>query len=130
MAGERVLPADLRAVARGGRRARYISAPGFFSDPLIRAAWCGAEWHGPTQGQLDPRAEVEAAATRVAEGFSTRTQETRELTGGDFWTNERLRTREEEARGVTVSCMEPLATKDADPPAKQQTGANPQEAAA
>lgn len=81
------------AVARG-----YIKAPGFFSDPLIRAAWCGAEWHGPTQGQLDPRAEVEAAATRVAEGFSTRTAETRELTGGDFWSNHRLRAREEAAR--------------------------------
>ncbi len=81
------------AVARG-----YVDAPGFFSDPLIRAAWCGAEWHGPTQGQLDPRAEVEAAATRVKEGFSTRTAETRELTGGDFWTNHRLRVREEAAR--------------------------------
>lgn len=81
------------AVARG-----YVEAPGFFSDPLLRAAWCGAEWHGPTQGQLDPRAEVEAAATRVKEGFSTRTQETRELTGGDFWSNHRLRTREELAR--------------------------------
>jgi lambda family phage portal protein len=81
------------AVARG-----FVAAPGFFSDPLVRAAWCGAEWHGPTQGQLDPRAEVEAAATRVKEGFSTRTQETRELTGGDFWANEALRAREEAAR--------------------------------
>ena len=81
------------AVARG-----YIDAPGFFADPVIRAAWCGAEWHGPTQGQLDPRAEVEAAATRVREGFSTRTQETRELTGGDFWSNHGLRAREEDAR--------------------------------
>lgn len=85
------------AVARG-----YVSAPGFFSDPIIRAAWCGAEWHGPTQGQLDPRAEVEAAATRVAEGFSTRTQETRELTGGDFWSNHRLRAREEKARQLDL----------------------------
>jgi len=83
------------SVARG-----YILAPGFFADPLTRAAWCGAEWHGPTQGQLDPRAEVEAAASRVKEGFSTRTQETRELTGGDFWSNNSLRTREEVARRI------------------------------
>jgi lambda family phage portal protein len=83
----------VEAVARG-----FIEAPGFFSDPLARAAWSGAEWHGPTQGQLDPRAEVEAAATRVSNGFSTRTRETRELTGGDFWTMHRLRAREEAAR--------------------------------
>lgn len=81
------------AVARG-----YVAAPGFFTDPLSRAAWCGAEWIGPTQGQLDPTKEVEAAARRVAEGFSTRTRETRELTGGDWWAFNRLRGREEQAR--------------------------------
>ena len=37
------------AVARG-----RISAPGFFADPAIRAAYLGAEWIGPSQGQLDP----------------------------------------------------------------------------
>jgi lambda family phage portal protein len=88
------------AVARG-----IIQAPGFFADPVIRAAWCGAQWHGPTQGQLNPLDEVNAAEKRVANGFSTRTQETRELTGGDFWANHSLREREEEARrkaGLTV----------------------------
>jgi lambda family phage portal protein len=111
------------AVARGS-----ISAPGFFADARLRAAWCGAEWHGPTQGQLDPRAEVEAAATRVREGFSTRTRETRELTGGDFWTNHRLRAREEKARkadGLTTDAA------PAQQPAQQpQTGQAPEEAAA
>src|SRR5699024_4820840 len=34
------------AVAKG-----RINAPGFFSDPAIRAAWSGAEWYGPSQGQ-------------------------------------------------------------------------------
>jgi hypothetical protein len=52
------------AVARG-----YIAAPGFFADPVVRAAWCRAEWHGPTQGQLDPTKEVEAAEKRVAGGI-------------------------------------------------------------
>ena len=37
------------AVAKG-----RIQAPGFFEDEAIRAAWCGAEWYGPSQGQLDP----------------------------------------------------------------------------
>ena len=81
------------AIARG-----HVVAPGFFSDPLIRAAWCGAEWIGPTQGQLDPVKEVEAAALRVVNGFSTRARETRELTGQDFWDQHPARAREEAAR--------------------------------
>jgi lambda family phage portal protein len=107
------------AVARG-----FVSAPGFFVDPLIRAAWCGAEWHGPTQGQLDPRAEVEAAATRVKEGFSTRTQETRELTGGDFWANERLQAREESARRADGLAIDPAQQTQQQ---QAQTGAQPGE---
>ena len=37
------------AVAKG-----RIPAPGFFSDPLIRKAYTGAEWNGPAQGLLNP----------------------------------------------------------------------------
>jgi lambda family phage portal protein len=110
------------AVARG-----HVQAPGFFTDPLIRAAWCGAEWHGPTQGQLDPRAEVEAAGQRVAEGFSTRTAETRELTGGDFWTNHRLRAREETARRADGLTAPAAPAGGAQQPT---TGQEPQETAA
>ena len=32
-----------------------VQAPGFFADPLLRSAWCGAQWIGPVQGQLDPK---------------------------------------------------------------------------
>lgn len=95
------------AVARG-----YIDAPGFFADPLIRAAWCGAEWHGPTQGQLDPTKEVEAASLRVAAGFSTRTRETAELTGTNFERNNKVREREERIRkaaGVADAAPDPTA---------------------
>lgn len=67
------------AVARG-----RIIAPGFFNDPSIRKAWCGAEWNGPSPGQIDPTKEVEAAIMRVSEGYSTRERETQELTGGDW----------------------------------------------
>jgi lambda family phage portal protein len=78
------------AVARG-----RISAPGFFSDPAIRAAYCGAEWNGPSAGQLDPLKEVNAAVVRVQHGFSTRAKETAELTGGDWGANYRQRVIEE-----------------------------------
>ena len=75
-----------------------ISAPGFFDDPLIKKAYCGAEWNGPSQGQLDPLKEVSAAKMRVEEGFSTRQRETAELTSGDFELYNRQRVKEEKMR--------------------------------
>lgn len=79
------------AVARG-----RIIAPGFFNDPIIKAAWTKAEWIGPAQGQIDPNKEVEAAIKRVGQGFSTRERETYELTGGNWDDNIQQITRENE----------------------------------
>jgi lambda family phage portal protein len=67
------------AVARG-----RIQAPGFFDDPLIREAWCGARWIGPVQGQIDPRKEVDAALLQISHGLKTHEQVTREMGGGDW----------------------------------------------
>lgn len=64
-----------------------LKLPGFFVDPIIRMAWCGAQWNGPSQGQIDPTKEVEASIMKVAHGFSTHAKETMELTGGDFTQN-------------------------------------------
>lgn len=64
-----------------------IKAPGFFSDPLIKKAYCRAEWNGPAPGQLNPTVEVEAARLKVENGFSTRERETIELNGGNFDSN-------------------------------------------
>lgn len=75
-----------------------IYAPGFFDDASIRKAYCGAEWNGPTQGQLDPLKEVNAAEKRVESGFSTRTREAQELTGTVYFENHELRVREEAVR--------------------------------
>lgn len=66
---------------------KRVDAPGFFADPLVRAAYCRAEWNGPAKGTLDPTKEVKAAESRVQNGFSTRSRETREMTGGDFYSN-------------------------------------------
>ena len=79
------------AVAKG-----RISAPGFFTEPMVRKAYCGAEWNGPSQGQLDPLKEVKAAESRVNNGFSTRAKETVELNGGDYYKNIRQLKVEEE----------------------------------
>lgn len=61
-----------------------LAAPGFLTDPLLRAAWCGARWTGPSPGQIDPLKEVNAAEKRLALTLSSRTRETAELTG-DEW---------------------------------------------
>ena len=67
------------AVARG-----RIKAPGFFSDPLIREAWCGARWIGPVQGSLDPLKEVKAAVIQIQNGLRTHAQVAMETGGGDW----------------------------------------------
>ena len=64
-----------------------LKAPGFFLDPLVRMAYCKAQWNGPAQGMIDPGKEVDAAEKRISIGISTRQQETIEMTGGDFEAN-------------------------------------------
>lgn len=64
-----------------------IDAPGIFDDPAIFAAYTKAEWHGPSQGLLDPTKEVDAAVTRINENLSTAERETTELTGGSWEQN-------------------------------------------
>lgn len=70
------------AVARG-----RISAPGFFTDPALRAAYLGADWIGPTQGQLDPTKEITAEILAIGEGITTREQATIRLNGGQWDAN-------------------------------------------
>ena len=79
------------AVARG-----RIDAPGFFTDPAIRAAYLGAEGIGPSQGQLDPVKEITAEILAVGEGFSTREQSTIRLNGGKWDANVEQIARENE----------------------------------
>jgi len=70
------------AVARG-----LINAPGFFDDPIIRAAWCGARWDGPAQTHLDPVKEAVANAREVEHGWKTNEQVTREYYGENWEEN-------------------------------------------
>ena len=72
-----------------------IPAPGFFTDPIIRKAYTGAEWNGPAQGLLNPVQEVTAAEKRVQNGFSTRDREAMEMNGSDFYQNAAQLRREE-----------------------------------
>ena len=75
------------AVARG-----RIQAPGFFTDPIIRMAYLGCEWIGPSQGQLDPVKEITAEILAIGEGITTREQATVRQNGGQWDANvERLK---------------------------------------
>ena len=82
------------AVARG-----RLSAPGFFTDPVIRAAYLGSEWLGPSQGQLDPVKEITAEILACSEGFSTHEQSTVKLNGGKWDSNIEQLQRETEKLG-------------------------------
>ena len=84
-----------------------VSAPGFFTDPAIRAAWLGSEWIGPSQGQLDPTKEINAEAMAVAEGFSTREQSTIRLNGGQWDANVEQLARENEKLANARALLEP-----------------------
>ena len=71
-----------------------LDAPGFFDDPSIRLAYCGARWVGPPKGHVDELKAVNAAEKRVNNEFSTRKAESAEL-GNDYESNHEQRAHEE-----------------------------------
>jgi len=70
------------AVARG-----RLSAPGYFDDPMLRAAWNACDWAGPTMPAIDPLKEANANAAMVDRAWKTDQQVTAEMTGGDWEQN-------------------------------------------
>lgn len=88
------------AVAKG-----RLFAPGYFDDLAIRKAYLGTVWTGPPPGQIDPLKEGMASKLLVDEDFSTRSEETMKLNGGDFEKNVPQRIKEENMRkegGLTI----------------------------
>jgi capsid protein len=61
-----------------------ISCPGFFTDDIVRAAWCAAIWTGDGPGSIDPQKEVDAAQKRVDLGISTKQAESIAYDGVDW----------------------------------------------
>lgn len=97
-----------------------LSARGFFTDPLARAAWCGAEWVGDGPGSLDPLKEAQAARERVALTISTLARESILHDGGSWQAKVRQRGREEARRmeqqlGPTVPASVPPAVDPTNP---------------
>lgn len=61
-----------------------ISAPGFFNDPVVRAAWSNTKWTGPGQGLINPESEIRASVLAVENCLSTYEEEYAERTGEDW----------------------------------------------
>jgi len=95
------------AVAKG-----RIKAPGYFSDPLTRAAWCAAVWTGDGPGSIDPSKEVKAAKERVDMGISTLDTESILHDGIDYATKHRQLVKEKAMRdrdGLTITSNDGVA---------------------
>ena len=83
-----------------------IDAPGFFDDPAVRQAWCGCVWLGASMGHVDPKKEVAAAESRIANNITTQEQEAAEYNGNDWAANIRQRKKEVTAAQELTSLLE------------------------
>ena len=81
------------AVAKG-----RIAAPGFFADPVVRAAFCGAEWQGDGPGSIDPLKEALAIEKRLDIGITNLQKETSAYDGSDWETNHAQQAKERRMR--------------------------------
>lgn len=100
------------AVARG-----YIDLPGFFEDPVRRAAWLGAVWRGSPMGQLDPLKEAKAAKEWLSiPGATTIQNIAAELFGADWEDNlDQVRRERERIAGLPADPMAPAPAGQPDP---------------
>jgi lambda family phage portal protein len=84
----------LRIEVATGRTA----APGFFSEPLIRAAWSNAHWIGDAMGVLDPQREIKAVTDALDAGLTTLADEIMKLSGLSWEDVHAQQVRERQAR--------------------------------
>ncbi len=61
-----------------------LAAPGFFTDPLIMAAWCRALWRGPARISLDQYKDAQADDMNLRNSLVSREQVIQERFGGSF----------------------------------------------
>ncbi len=101
------------AVASG-----QLRAPGFLRDPLIRAAYCRAQWIGDAPGALNPMDEARAAEKRIEIGISSISKESVAHDGSNWEDNHQQQVLEYQARkrdGLGQPAQVPAAS--APPPA-------------
>ena len=79
-------------------QAGRIKAPGFFEDPILRAAWLAGKWIAPAGIVLDPVKEAEGHELAIEVGFDTLEDVTLRVNGGDWKQKTEQRGREHAAR--------------------------------
>lgn len=79
-----------------------IDAPLYWQNEYVRDLYSWASWVGPSQGQLDPVKEVNAAVMRIENNLSTYQRECGELTGEDWDMTREALIREREKLGVNA----------------------------
>lgn len=89
------------AVSRG-----RVTAPGFFTDPLLRWAYTRALWHGDSMGSINPKDEVAAYSAAVKERFMSRERAEWELFGTDW--NDTFDQKEAEETRLRKAGMTPV----------------------
>lgn len=85
-----------------------LEMPGFFSSPMMRAAYCRADWTPQAAPKIDELKAVMAAEKRLALNLSTGQIEAARATGTDYDTNVAQRAAElERARGAGLPDGDP-----------------------
>ena len=94
-----------------------ISAPGFFTDPLMRWAYTRAAWNGDSMGSINPKDEVAAYTAAVDARLMTRERAEWELFGTDF--NETFDAKKAEQDRLREANMLPVPKAGAAAPSEQ-----------
>lgn len=94
-----------------------ISAPGFFTDPLMRWAYTRAAWNGDSMGSINPKDEVAAYAAAIDARLMTHERAEWELFGSDY--NETFDTKKGEHEQLAAAGMLPVPKAGAAAPATQ-----------
>ncbi len=105
-----------------------VSAPGFFSDPLMRWAYTRAAWPGDSMGSINPKDEVKAYVDAIDARIMTRERAEWELWGTDF--NETIDTKVSEQARLKAADMLPTPKAGAAAPTTgNETTTPPEETA-
>ena len=96
------------AVLRG-----WIEAPGYFDSPVNRLLYTRAKWNGPGMPHIDLGRSSKNYESLVRLGFTTASEATSELTGGNYYENIQERGREIAAAkdaGMPVAAAEAMTS--------------------
>lgn len=102
-----------------------IQAPGFFADPIVRAAWCGGVWTGDGLMTLDPQKEVAAARERVELEISSIDAESVAYDGIPWKVKHRQRAREVAAQKKDGTLIQKAGAPAAPAAAEPDPSPNP-----